>query len=46
MMGGREIKTEDEPSEDSPNAVLILTGDDFEAGINTGISFVKFFAPW
>lgn len=26
--------------------VMILTGDDFHHGVETGIAFVKFFAPW
>lgn len=46
MMGGSDIKEDSEPSLDSPNAVLILTGDDFDSGIQTGVAFVKFFAPW
>lgn len=46
MMGATEVKAEKLPPEDSPNAVLILTGEDFDSGIEKGLAFVKFFAPW
>lgn len=38
--------TADESKDEAQGVVLILTGDNFEHGIQKGISFVKFFAPW
>ncbi|XP_043271385.1 thioredoxin domain-containing protein 5 isoform X2 [Venturia canescens] len=37
-------KTED--PEDSVQSVLTLTGDNFEHGIEKGVTFIEFFAPW
>lgn len=46
-MRGAVDKTGNEVDEpDTPSAVMVLTGDDFEHGIENGISIVKFFAPW
>lgn len=37
---------EDEKLEEPQQMVIQLTGDDFERGIEKGLTFVKFFAPW
>lgn len=39
-------QTEKPNAEDTLSPVLSLTGDNFESGISSGVSFVKFFAPW
>lgn len=38
--------TIDETKEEPAGIVLVLTGDNFEHGIQKGTAFVKFFAPW
>lgn len=30
----------------SSSVVMVLTGEDFQHGIEKGITFIKFFAPW
>lgn len=32
--------------QETPSAVMMLTGDDFDHGVENGISIIKFFAPW
>lgn len=39
-----DVKTDS--SDNTIHAVVSLTGDSFKHGIETGVSFVKFFAPW
>ncbi|KAI4457365.1 protein disulfide-isomerase c17h9.14c-related [Holotrichia oblita] len=36
----------DDSKDEAQGVVLVLTGDNFKHGIQKGISFVKFFAPW
>lgn len=42
----RESESGEELKEEVPSAVMMLTGDDFDHGVENGISIVKFFAPW
>lgn len=37
---------DDEATDDSTQSVLTLTGESFEHGIEKGVTFIKFFAPW
>ncbi|KAB0790649.1 hypothetical protein PPYR_14902 [Photinus pyralis] len=47
MLGSNKADVNEQKSETvSSSAVMILTGDDFNHGIEKGITFVKFFAPW
>lgn len=47
MLGSKKADVNEKKSETvSSSAVMILTGDDFHHGIEKGITFVKFFAPW
>lgn len=48
MMGSSEEKSSEESKSDADNdwAVGVLTGDSFPHGIEKGVAFVKFFAPW
>jgi thioredoxin domain-containing protein 5 len=39
-------QTEKPNTEDTLSPVVSLSGDNFESGISSGVSFVKFFAPW
>lgn len=42
-----EDKKDDAPrEEEAPSAVMMLTGEDFDHGVESGISIIKFFAPW
>lgn len=45
-MGSAEVPTETEKPQTEEGAVGILNGDTFKHGIESGITFVKFFAPW
>lgn len=40
-----EVK-EKKPETVSSSMVMVLSGDDFQHGVEEGIAFVKFFAPW
>ena len=44
----KNVKAADneEESDDSVQTVLTLTGDNFKHGIEKGITFIEFFAPW
>ncbi|XP_017883710.1 thioredoxin domain-containing protein 5 [Ceratina calcarata] len=42
--GEDQVKTDN--SDSTAHAVLSLTGESFKHGIEKGVSFVKFFAPW
>lgn len=42
----KEFVPEDDTKDEIQETVLSLTGDNFEHGIEKGVSFVKFFAPW
>lgn len=44
--GGNEVDSEDEKPEATGEAVGELTGATFTHGIEKGVTFVKFFAPW
>ncbi|KYN22709.1 Thioredoxin domain-containing protein 5 [Trachymyrmex cornetzi] len=50
MMLGKNAEDESsrklESTDGIPNAILSLTADSFKQGIEKGLSFVKFFAPW
>lgn len=47
MLGSNKEDINEQKSETvSSSAVMILTGDNFNHGIEKGITFVKFFAPW
>lgn len=50
MMLGKNAENESsrklENTDGIPNAILSLTADSFKQGIEKGLSFVKFFAPW
>lgn len=39
-------KEDDERQEEPAQMVIQLLGDDFERGVEKGVTFVKFFAPW
>ncbi|XP_076239599.1 thioredoxin domain-containing protein pretaporter [Calliopsis andreniformis] len=41
-----QVNVKTDSSDSTTHAVLSLTGDSFKHGIEKGISFVKFFAPW
>lgn len=41
-----QMDTKTDNSDSTTHAVLSLTGESFKHGIENGISFVKFFAPW
>ncbi|XP_078050190.1 thioredoxin domain-containing protein pretaporter [Augochlora pura] len=41
-----QVDAKTDSSDSTLHAVLSLTGDSFKHGIETGVSFVKFFAPW
>lgn len=41
-----EKEASEESKDDTPSVVLVLSGENFEHGIQKGVSFVKFFAPW
>lgn len=48
-MSGAQQNAKEEEKEEKPEAVspvLILTNDNFQHKIESGVSFVKFFAPW
>lgn len=44
--GNDEANVKTENSDSTTNPVLNLTGESFKYGIENGVSFVKFFAPW
>ncbi|XP_076686826.1 thioredoxin domain-containing protein pretaporter [Andrena cerasifolii] len=44
--GNDQVNIKTDSSDSTTHTVLSLTGDNFEHGIEKGISFVKFFAPW
>ncbi|KAJ8945884.1 hypothetical protein NQ318_002725 [Aromia moschata] len=47
MLGaGKEEQKEEEHGDDTPSPVLELTGETFQGGIQSGYTFVKFYAPW
>ncbi|XP_011704995.1 PREDICTED: thioredoxin domain-containing protein 5 isoform X2 [Wasmannia auropunctata] len=49
MMLGKnadESSRKSDNTDGAPNAILSLTADSFKQGIEKGLSFVKFFAPW
>lgn len=49
MMLGKNADESSRKSENTdgvPYAILSLTADSFKQGIEKGLSFVKFFAPW
>ncbi|XP_011159540.1 thioredoxin domain-containing protein 5 homolog [Solenopsis invicta] len=49
MMLGKnaeESSRKSESTDGAPHAILSLTADSFQQGIEKGVSFVKFFAPW
>jgi thioredoxin domain-containing protein 5 len=47
MMGMAEVPAEsDKPQAEESEGVGILNGHNFKHGIESGITFVKFFAPW
>jgi thioredoxin domain-containing protein 5 len=47
MMGMAEVPAEsDKPQAEEGEGVGILNGHNFKHGIESGITFVKFFAPW
>lgn len=47
MLGATNVDVEEKKSDTvSGSLVAVLTGDNFQHGIEKGISFVKFFAPW
>ncbi|XP_017778196.1 PREDICTED: thioredoxin domain-containing protein 5 [Nicrophorus vespilloides] len=48
MVGTKSTSSDDIKEEDKeePSSVMLLNGDDFQHGIESGISFVKFYAPW
>lgn len=46
MAGSVEKEVEEEKKEEAHSAVMVLTGDNFEHGIEKGISLIKFYAPW
>lgn len=49
MMLGKsadESSQKSKSTDDTPHAILSLTGDSFKHGVEKGFSFVKFFAPW
>lgn len=49
MMLGKnadESSRKSESTDGVPHAILSLTADSFKQGIEKGLSFVKFFAPW
>ncbi|KAF5277362.1 hypothetical protein FQA39_LY06175 [Lamprigera yunnana] len=46
MLGSSNANIEKKLETISTSPVMVLTGDDFHHGIEKGIAFVKFFAPW
>lgn len=45
MVGDKAVSSEDKVEDETPK-VLILDTKNFEDSIKTGITFVKFYAPW
>ena len=45
-MGSPEAPTEAGKTQNEEAGVGILTGDTFKHGVENGVTFVKFFAPW
>lgn len=47
MIGsGEQVVPEEDKAQVEDWAVGVLTGDTFTHGIEKGVTFVKFFAPW
>ncbi|XP_015113214.1 thioredoxin domain-containing protein 5 homolog [Diachasma alloeum] len=48
MLKKRSVVSDDseEQAEDSVQSVFTLTGESFKHGIEKGVTFIKFFAPW
>lgn len=41
-----KVSGNDEETDDGVQSVLTLTGENFKHGIEKGITFIEFFAPW